>query len=134
MNQISKHIAYLILTCREVAVPGLGTFRAEYEKAYFDMQDGVFYPSKIRIKFSSKQRLGNSLLEESLQRRLNISEKDAIRLIKEYVRKVQDKISVHKYCRLDGIGYLITDNMGNIGFKDTFWKRRNYPSLISIRV
>ena len=134
MNQISKHIAYLILTCREVSVPGLGTFSASYERASFDADDGIFYPSKIRIKFSNEQRDENSLLEYSLERRLNIREREAMNLIKNYVEKVQSKISMHKYCRLDGIGYLMQDSYGNISLKDTFWKKQNYPSFTSIRL
>lgn len=132
MNLISKHIAYLILTCREVAVPGLGTFSASYERATFDPEDKIFYPSRIRINFSPKQNIENFRLESSLERQMNIKESEANRLIREYVIKIRNIISSRNYCRLEGIGYLISDPKGNLSLKDTFWRRHRFPAIPSM--
>ena len=132
MNTISQHIAYLLLSCRKVEVPGLGTFNAFYERASFDADDEVFYPSRLRILFNTEQNSGVNLLESSLERQLNLKGDDAGNLISEYVDKIKSKIERNHYCRLEGIGYLMSDKLGNLSFKDTFWKRYNHSALSSI--
>lgn len=130
MKQIAQHIAYLLLTCRKVNVAGLGCFTVVYEKAKFDLQHQQFYPSRFRIRFypeantskSRKASFSRNLLEESLERRLKIDEKDAVSLIENFVNRIQTSISRKNYCHINGIGYLIKDNIGNLTLKDTFWK------------
>ena len=127
MNHISQHISYLLLTCREVNVPGLGTFEASYEKANFDLQEGVFYPSYIRVSFSGKPAEDYCLLESSLKRKFNLSDLESSQSINVFVQKIKDALFKKNYCRLEGIGYLIKNNQGEIILKDTFWNR--YKSL-----
>lgn len=134
MNQISLHISYLLLTCRKVGVPGLGTFRAFCERAFFDEKDGVFYPIRIRILFSEKSNEKSSLLQKSLERQLNLKREEAEEMIREFVEKVGYKIKRQRYCRLEGIGYLMETCNHNLSLKDTFWKRYKHSTLSAVSV
>lgn len=110
-------------------IPGLGSFRANYESACFDSEIGVFYPAKMRIVFSQKYSLRFNGLASSLQRKLKIKESEAMELIDEFVENTLRTLSRHNYCRLEGIGYLIKDKKEGIIFKDLFWKH-NKPSFV----
>ena len=133
MDQISLHISYLLLTCGYANVPGLGTFKATYEKAYFDSGLNIFYPSRIRIDFFEKEFNASFSLVDSLARKLKIDTSEALAIIKEFVDTLKKKLASTKYYRLDGIGYLI-DNNGSLLLKDTFRKRNKYPVLSPMRV
>ena len=133
MNQISLHISYLLLTCRKVNVPGLGHFSASYERAAFDPEFGVFYPSRIRIIFENDHVQGDRLLVDSIKRQMNINLETAEKLIGEFVDAIKKKLKRNRYCRLEGIGYLITQH-GKTVLKDTFWKGNKYPSINSLQV
>ena len=132
MNQVSLHISYLLLTCRKVTVPGFGAFSACYEPASFDAEDGIFYPSRIRIIFDTVKKEESFVLLNSLKRKLQINEREAEEMINNFVVDVRKKLSKTHYCRLEGIGYLI-DNKGSYMLKDTFWKRNKYPSLSTLQ-
>ncbi|MCH5228735.1 MAG: hypothetical protein J1F12_01915 [Muribaculaceae bacterium] len=134
MNQIARHISYLLLTCKNVTVPGLGTFYTNYQRAAFDPEEGIFYPAGIRIKFKDVTSGNLNLLSESLVRKLRIDPKRADILIKKFVSLVNSALIRKKYCRLEGIGYLIKMPDKNITLKDTFWKSHKYPSLEPMRV
>lgn len=127
LNQISSHIAYLLLTCRKVEVARLGCFYASYVHAHYDGDYGIFYPSRIKIKFKSSLNKNSNLLVDSLTRQLKIKEKEALKLIDNFVDSVSLKLKKNHYCKLEGIGYLI-ENKEAIVLKDTFWKCNKYPS------
>ena len=133
MNQISRHIAYLLLTCRKINVPGLGTFSAAYEKASFDAEYGYFYPARIRINYDSQSSVNDFVLCDSLKRKLKIKEEEAQIMIKEFAARIILDLKKHHYCKLEGIGYLILNN-GYITLKDTFWKRNKYAIMSSIAI
>lgn len=133
MDLIANHIAYLLLSCRKVAVPGLGTFSTSYEKAHFDDSEGYFYPSHIRINFSQAVQENMILLNESLQRRFKIQEEEVQTLINRFVSLINFRLQKNNYCRLEGIGYLLINNKGKICLKDTFWKnQKNSLTPISV--
>lgn len=127
---LSNHISYLLLTCRSVTVPGFGSFSASHEKANFDSFDGTFYPSRIRIRFSKCEDENNDLLQVSLSRKLKITSSEASLIISQFISKIQSKLKKSGYCRLEGIGYLITKSNGTLVLQDTFW-RRTRPSSLS---
>ena len=129
MIKLTQHIAYLLLTCRRVTVPGLGTFHTSYERAFFDAAEGVFYPGKIRIVFNPKWGEDNFLLETSLKRQLKIRDTEAEKMIDDFVSNIRVMLNKNQYCRLDGIGYLMKDSNNSLCLKDTFWKRHRYPTL-----
>lgn len=134
MQAISRHISYLLLNCRKVVVPGLGTFSACYERATFDTTDKLFYPSRIRINFTSNYTHSDFILENSIKRKLKISRLEAERLLKDFVSLINLKIEKNQYIRLDGIGYLLKNDTGDIYLKDTFWERNKYPGFLAMRV
>lgn len=133
MQNISRHISYLLLTCRKVYVPGLGSFSASYTKANFDSDFGVFYPSGIRISYNHDQQDSSLILMDSLKRKFKIKENEAKKLVNDFVVSVNKILQKNHYCRLEGIGYLFYKN-GDIYFKDTFWKKNRLPFLSSISV
>ena len=134
MNLISQHISYLLLTCRKVSVPGLGTFSAYYEHAAFDPIEHIFYPSHIRISFSAKENNDRYLLEHSLKRKLKVSEKESGQHIKNFVSRIKYTLSRNSYCRIEGIGYLIKNSKGEILLKDTFWKSHKSPTTKALQI
>lgn len=133
MDLISQHIAYLLLTCRKVDVPAMGTFKARKDSAWFNSEDGVFYPSRTRITFQLNVKNECPQLVKSLCRKFNISEKEANVMIVDYVDKILKCISKNKYCRLSGLGYLFQNN-GKILFHDTFWKHNRLSNISSVKI
>ncbi|MCH5227917.1 MAG: hypothetical protein J1F16_08930 [Muribaculaceae bacterium] len=133
MNQISRHISYLLLTSRKVSIPGLGTLSASYIPAQFNCDEGIFYPSRMSVRFSTKEH-GGHLLEKSLSRRLKITEPEAVRMIENYVASAYRNLQHKGYCRFEGIGYLMCDNEGNLFIKDTFWKFRKFRALSPMNI
>ena len=125
MNKISQHIYYLLLTCRKVSVPGLGTFSATYEAAQFYPENCSFYPSKIRIIYNPDCSESPNLLIDSLKRKLKIHNEDAKEMISNYVSLIEKDIRLKHYSRLEGIGYLIEKD-GGIKLHDSFWKHNKY--------
>lgn len=132
MNQISRHISYLLLTCRKVTVEGLCTFSASFEHASFDPMDEVFYPAKLRVKVSKNICDEKKLLIESMQRKLNLNHSEVEEMVDNFVNKVKAKLNKQNYCRLEGIGYLFKDEKGNLLLKDTFWKRNTYLGFYAV--
>ena len=132
MNQVSRHISYLLLTCRKVSIQGLGTFSACYESAFFDPDDGIFYPSRIKINYEPQKEDNSYILLSSLKRKLKIKETEAEGLIDKFVDDIRKKIEKNHYCRLEGIGYLI-DQKGSLTLKDTFWKKTKFSSLSNLQ-
>ncbi|MCH5225980.1 MAG: hypothetical protein J1D77_08250 [Muribaculaceae bacterium] len=132
VNRISRHISYLLLTCRNVGVPGLGIFTASHAKAYYDPFDGVFYPTRIRVEFFPDIAGDSSLLLKSLKRKLDIPDEEARSLVDEFVVKVRAKIKRNGYCRLEGIGYLMENDKRILCLKDTFFKRSTYSTLSAV--
>ena len=133
MNPVAKHISYLLLTCRKVTVPDFGTFTAFMDQASFDRISQIFYPSKIRIRFSSKADNDLKLIK-SLTRQLKISEEEATRYVDDFVKSVSRKLKTAGYCKLEGLGYLLWDSNHNLILKDIFWKKQKSPPLKSMRV
>lgn len=127
LTQISQHISYLLLTCRNVSVEGLGSFRAFRQSASYDSEAGVFYPSHLRIQFSAKED-SDTLLAASLSRKLKVKINEAQDMIHYFVSEIHSRISRQHYCRLEGIGYLINNN-GKLILKDMFWKNHASRSL-----
>lgn len=129
MDIIFQHISYLLLTCRKVSVPGLGTFCALSERASFDSLDGIFYPSRIRIIYSPEEEKGNSLLLDSLLRKNKKDSAKIEKMIHNFSENILKKLKQNKYCRLKGIGYLLNKN-GNIILQDTFWRRQRPDAIL----
>lgn len=121
MCSVSSHISYLLLTCRRVEVPGLGTFQAMRQKAMFDDYDQTFYPSRVRISFTQTFGKNPEMLSHSLQRKMNIEAKEAGEMISDYVENIKRKMEKVRYCRIEGIGYLFKSK-GALALRDTFWR------------
>ena len=68
------------------------------------------------------------MLINSLKRKHDLNDKDASRMIEEFVEDTKRKLSKNKYCKLDGIGYLLNHN-GSLKLIDTFCKHSKYPTL-----
>lgn len=101
-------------------MPGLGTFSSSMDRASFNPEELVFYPSRVRIKFSEEEKSDN-LLKESLSRQLNISSKESLQCINEFVNKTRSSLKHSNYCKLEGLGYLMNDSENRIVLKDILW-------------
>ena len=106
----------------------MGTFIADIDGASFDSQDHVFYPSRVRIAFSSNEK-EDSLLLNSLTRQLHLSNKESLDYIQEFVERINSRLDKNKYCKLEGLGYLIKDFNDKVVLKDIFWKKQHYHTL-----
>lgn len=134
VNPVTSHISYLLLTCREVSVEGLGTFSLYFEKASFHKDLNLFYPSRLRVLFTSQSESSSSMLQKSLQRQMKISKEEASRLIQDFVESVNIRLYKSKYCKIEGLGYLINKGKNNISLKDTFWKVCRYSTINAISI
>lgn len=76
----------------------------------------------------------DTVLSDSLRRKLRLKESEVTQLIDQYVSGVKNRLYKNRYCRLDGIGYLMFDNNESLTFKDTFWKRNQFPALTDLSI
>ena len=108
---------------------GLVSFSLSHDNASFDSIDNVFYPSRKRIFFSQKE-LGDTLLQDSIRRQMKIKEAEAESMIEDFVKGVKKALLKNKYCKIEGLGYLMNPSEHKIYFKDTFWKKCKSPNIM----
>ena len=74
------------------------------------------------------------MLKESLTRQMKIKDQEAGMMIDEYVKEIIFRLKKNHYCRLEGIGYLMTKGEDQIILKDTFWKKCKIASVSAVCV
>ena len=117
MNQLNRHIAYLLLQGDCVMVPGLGGFVAHTVQAQFDNDEQLLIPPKRTLGFNSQLSANDSLLAQSYMEAYDISYPEALRKIEYDVKCLLSELNHNTSCPLPGLGSLSKDSYGRIIFE-----------------
>lgn len=116
MNQLFKHIEFLLLRHDCVIVPGLGAFIASLSPAKIDMEKGLIVPPSRTVMFNQAVTLDDGLLANSYARKYNLSFEGARMVILREVNAVISKIQKEGAADCGNIGRLIKGEEGNLVF------------------
>lgn len=106
MNELIRHIEYLLRSHDCVVIPGIGALLAEYKEAYYDVDAQMFYPPVREVVFNPSISHNDGLIANSVARREEISYETALRKVNEECNALRRQ--------LDADGELSLGHIGNI--------------------
>lgn len=116
MLTLAKHIETLLVKHNCVVIPGLGGFVTQHQDAYYNEEEGCFYPPMRRVTFNALLSINDGLLMERYQRHDGLSYYEASRLLNEHVDNLKQTIQTDGSVELIGIGTLAANSEGGINF------------------
>ena len=117
MNNLERHITRLLLDNDCVIVPGFGGFMAHHMNAYYNEEDGRFYPPRRTIGFNSQLKMNDSLLAQSYIEAYDTSYPEAMGRIEADVEELKIFIETHGEYAINGIGTLRMADDGKYSFE-----------------
>lgn len=103
---ISKYIKELIENNNRIIIPDFGAFM---------IQDS---PKGKQISFNDFLKFNDGLLVNQIIKSEKISKNQATEQIKAFIKSIEESFAQKKPFHLEGIGYLVKDNHGNIKFQE----------------
>lgn len=100
---ISRYLAELIRSKRELVVPGLGKFYREQIPASYDANSQSFLPPAERIVFKN-EAVEDGTLVQHISQSENISINAAKKLLEEYTSNLHDLLSNTELIKIDQLG------------------------------
>lgn len=116
MNNLFKHIGFLLLRHDCVIVPGLGAFIASMTPARIDMENGLVMPPSRTVMFNQAVTLDDGLLANSYARKHNLSFEESRMIILREVNALIAKIQNEGEADCGNIGHLFKGEEGNLIF------------------
>lgn len=110
MNELIRHIEYLLRSHDCVVVPGFGAFVTQHHKAYYDAEKHCFFPPSVTVIFNPELNHNDGLLASSVSRKEKISFERATRLVTDEVAGMK--------LQLKADGELQTGHLGRFVMKD----------------
>ncbi len=110
MNDLSKHIEYLLLSNDCLIVPQLGAFVVRHMNSEWSEEEELFLPPYRQVHFNEKIRHNDNLLTSSLMQFYKISSEEALKWIDEYVKQINEELLVNGSFDLGSIGVLFKEN------------------------
>ncbi len=92
MNEITRHIEYLLRSHECVVVPGFGAFIAQHRPAHYDAENHLFYPPSTTVIFNPSLTHNDGLLASSVARRDGISFERAARLVNDETAAMRSQL------------------------------------------
>lgn len=117
MNNLERHITRLLLDNDCVIVPGFGGFMAHHMNAYYNEEDGRFYPPRRTIGFNSQLKMNDSLLAQSYIEAYDTSYPEAMGRIEADVEELKQAIEACGEYAINGIGTLRMADDGRYCFE-----------------
>jgi len=111
MIDLSLHISKLLFSQNKLVIPKLGVFEVEIQDAYNHPVSNEFTPKFKVIKFSKNFDAIDDFISKSL------SEKDADKLISDFVEGVKKSLETNKSFEFVNIGILKLHNSGALIFE-----------------
>lgn len=117
MIRLERHIEILLLSNDCVIVPDLGGFMAHEVSARFDEEELLFLPPLRTLGFNPQLKLNDSLLAQSYVDAYDISYPEALNVITDEVRELNQHLSNEGSYELNNIGKLYVNKEGNLTFE-----------------
>lgn len=128
MNNVRRHIEFLLQTHDCVIIPELGAVLGRYVPAYYDESCGVFHAPEWEFTFNSGLLHGDGLLVSSVARSLGTSYNSASRIVTDEVAEMRSNLMSDRKLSLGRIGMLTVDDAGSIIFQPSS-ENTQTPSL-----
>lgn len=109
MNELIRHIEYLLLSHDCVIIPQFGGFVTHYTPAHWSEKDGIYFPPTKTIGFNSLLKLNDGLLAQSYMEAHDTDFSDANRKMEKDIRKLIRHLHEEGEVKLIGIGALSVD-------------------------
>ena len=116
MQDLNFHLAYLLTKHECVIIPDFGAFVVSSVPALKREETGIFCPSAQTLGFNSNIKHNDGLLANSLSLEKNISYKEAVFLLKDYVNYLTDQLNKSKDLNIKWVGTLSLLGEGKIIF------------------
>lgn len=107
MNNVIKHINYLICRHECVVLPSIGAFISRWQPAFYDDKLELMYPPVKEVSFSAKINLSDGLLASSIARKENISFSRASKIVDDEIASMKHQLEVDGELSLGALGRLI---------------------------
>ena len=106
MIELAKHIEVLLLENECVIIPELGGFITYYQPAHFEEMDNTYYPPFRTIGFNPQLDMNDGQLVQSYMHTHHTDYPDALRMIKDKVRIIKEKLYQDGIVEIPNIGIL----------------------------
>lgn len=116
MDNLSKHISYLLQRHDCVIVPGIGAFIVTRHDASFDRESNLFLPPRREVSFNRAVISDDGLMAHSYARKYKtLFEEGRLILSKDIEALTRSLASTREY-EISGIGKLLLDDEEKISF------------------
>ena len=106
MIELAKHIEILLLDNDCVIVPELGGFIAHHQQAYYNENEGVYFPPIRTIGFNPQLTMNDGLLTQAYMQTYHTDYPDALRRIAEKVSILKETLYNDGMVELSSLGNL----------------------------
>lgn len=117
MNNVIRHIEYLVHRHDCVVLPNWGAFIAHYQPACYDEELGLMYPPMRELSFSSSVDYNDGLLASSIARKESISFAAASQLVTDELRAMKHQLDVDGEISLGKVGRFIRQDEVSVIFE-----------------
>ena len=117
MNNLFKHIEYLLLRNDCVIVPGFGAFIATNLPARIDYEKGEILPPVRQVMFNQAVSMEDGLLANSYVRKSGVSFDDARQIIAREVGILKSFLAEKRVIQVGNLGSLLLGQEDNVIFK-----------------
>ena len=116
MNELARHIEYLLLENDCVILPDFGGFVAHYAEASYEKESQLFTPPMRTIGFNPRLRLNDGLLTQSVMEVEGTNYGDAQKMVIRWVNLLKEKLYEEGSVELANVGQLRMSIRGTMDF------------------
>ena len=116
MINIERHIIKLLLSNDCVIVPDFGGFMAHHVDAYYNAEEGRFYPPQRTLGFNPQLTMNDSLLVQSFIEAYDVSYPEAVGMIEEEVNELRHELETNGEYEIYGLGTIALKEGGKYDF------------------
>lgn len=119
MNNVIRHIEYLVHRHDCVVMPKWGAFIANYKPACYDEKLGLMYPPVRELSFNAEVDYNDGLLATSIARKNAISFSQASRIVEEEISSMKQQLNLDGEISLGKVGRFIRQDEVSVIFEPT---------------
>ena len=117
MNELSRHIEYLLLSHDCVVIPQFGAFVTQWIGATYAAEDSLYIPPQRSVRFNTGILTDDGLLVHSFQHTYNVSEAEAKRKIQTLVLDLRQQMLADGSADFGSLGQFTQDEDGVVSFE-----------------
>ncbi len=113
---IARDISELLYDHDSVIIPDLGGIVSSFQPATIDHVQGLLHPPSKKLSFNENLLINDGLLVDYIKRKNNISLKESVDLIGQFVVQINEKLNKKEIVILPQIGRLYKDYKNTLRF------------------